>query len=270
MNSTSNNGNDGKPMDTGLQKISHAWSRLDQDEPPELLDQAILNSAHRAVEKKAKGFQFGWLHGLTTAAVFVLALGIVLQQRPSVPQTENGVLTNEELLPVFLDTVSKKRTDDDRSTEMLELRSEPRINLRGQQAAPVAVDADTPTARTPIEVMDLKQSVTTPERARSKTLRTSLPATSAQTADEEVTEDKAESLHDTVLLLQENNQLGVSTASGPTEIMAEPEKAASILAKLQLLDIIELKKAGDESWKTALSAFIDAHPDYPLPDELVD
>ena len=78
MNSHHKNGEKDTSLKDGLDKLGQAYGRLDHETPPDLLDQAILNRAHRAVEKKPRWMQFGWLHGLTTAAVFVLAFSILV------------------------------------------------------------------------------------------------------------------------------------------------------------------------------------------------
>jgi len=93
MNNHHKNGEDKRPLSDGLEEISQAYGRMGHEEPPELLDQAILNTAHRAVEKKPHWTQFGWLHGLTTAAVFVLAFSIILNQREPAPGYENEVMS---------------------------------------------------------------------------------------------------------------------------------------------------------------------------------
>src|SRR5210317_2625633 len=95
MNSIHNNGKDDRSMDEGLDKLGQAYGRLQQEEPPELLDQAVLNSAHRAVESKPHWMQFGWLHGLTTAAVFVLAFSIILNQREPALDFEDGTISKQ-------------------------------------------------------------------------------------------------------------------------------------------------------------------------------
>ena len=95
MNTIHNNGENDKSLDDGMGKLSHAYGQLQHEEPPELLDQAILNSAHRAVEKRPHWMQFGWLHGLTTAAVFVLALSLIFNTREPVPDYESGMRLNE-------------------------------------------------------------------------------------------------------------------------------------------------------------------------------
>ena len=75
MNSIHNNGENDKSLNEDLDKLGRSYAGLEQDEPPELLDQAILNSAHRALEKKSRWMKFSWVHGLTTAAVFIPIIG---------------------------------------------------------------------------------------------------------------------------------------------------------------------------------------------------
>ena len=94
MNSIHNKGENDQSLNDGLDKLSLQYRDLGHEEPPELLDQAILNSAHREVEKKPHWMKFGWLHGLTTAAVFVLAFSIILDQREPVPVYEQELQSN--------------------------------------------------------------------------------------------------------------------------------------------------------------------------------
>lgn len=71
-----------------LKQIENQYHTLHADEPPAMLDQAILNKARLAVEAKAiRPWNFGWMHGTATAAVLVLGLTLVLQQRSEVPST---------------------------------------------------------------------------------------------------------------------------------------------------------------------------------------
>lgn len=91
MNSIHNNGPDDKSLKHDLEDLGQAYRQFSSDEPPELLDKAILNSAHRAVEKKDHWLDFGWIHGATTVAVVVLALSIILTQRQPADLDENGL-----------------------------------------------------------------------------------------------------------------------------------------------------------------------------------
>ena len=98
MNNHHKTSEDKTPLKDSLDEISQAYGRMGHEEPPKMLDQAILNSARRAVEKKSRWTQFGWLHGLTTAAVFVLAFSIILNQREPAVEYENNVMSPEPTL----------------------------------------------------------------------------------------------------------------------------------------------------------------------------
>lgn len=97
MNTIQNNGPEDNSLKDDLEKLGRDYQQLRSEEPPELLDQAVLNSAHRALERRAGWMDFGWIHGLTTAAVVVLALTIILTQRQPVPLDEIGIVPAGEL-----------------------------------------------------------------------------------------------------------------------------------------------------------------------------
>ena len=69
-------------LDHELESLERAYGALAQDEPPELIDQAVLNRAKRAAGGDAgrRPWSFGWIHGLTSAAIVVLAVAIYTQQ----------------------------------------------------------------------------------------------------------------------------------------------------------------------------------------------
>ena len=143
MNTIHNNGENDKSLSEGLDKLSHKYGLLEQDEPPELLDQAILNSAHRAVEKKPHWMKFGWLHGLTTAAVFVLAFSIILNQREPVPVPDHEIgRSNYETVRLQRQKVAKKQSGaqfEERSKEISFVREEKSdSSLDMLQSSPVA------------------------------------------------------------------------------------------------------------------------------------
>ena len=127
MNSNHKNGENNTPLEDELGKISQAYGRMEHEEPPELLDQAILNSAHRAVEKQPHWTQFGWLHGLTTAAVVVLAISIILRQSEPVPVYEDDTIGNKPK-QIQLQKASKKESGE----QLMELRRE--IKLKTEPA----------------------------------------------------------------------------------------------------------------------------------------
>lgn len=65
--------------------IRSAWSRLEQAEPPDLLDQAVLNAARRATMSPRRRRSMRWLGALATATVVVLTLTLVVRQDPQGP-----------------------------------------------------------------------------------------------------------------------------------------------------------------------------------------
>lgn len=74
-----------------LESIGAAWSALNREQPPELLDQAVLNAARRAAGTPGRGQpqpwfrRRHWLGGLATAAVIVVALTLVIEQGVEAP-----------------------------------------------------------------------------------------------------------------------------------------------------------------------------------------
>lgn len=78
-----------------LETVAAAWSALTQAQPPDLLDQAVLNAARRALAdpprsaRRPLGWPLGWptrlLGALATAAVVVLAVNVVLEQSREAP-----------------------------------------------------------------------------------------------------------------------------------------------------------------------------------------
>ena len=131
MNTIHNNGENDQKLNSDLDELGQAYSKLEQDEPPALLDQAILNSAHRAVENKPHWMQFGWLHGLTTTAVFVLALSIFLNQRQSVPIFKDDVLINAPSV-LETETALKKQSVD----KVSEYRQNSELKSKSELATP--------------------------------------------------------------------------------------------------------------------------------------
>lgn len=69
-------------LDNDIEEIRSVLSGAESPEPPDLLDQAVLNAARRSIEenKRPRRFSLRWLGALATASVMVLALGIVVQQ----------------------------------------------------------------------------------------------------------------------------------------------------------------------------------------------
>ena len=65
--------------DPDLEAVGKTWRRLSKDEPPALLDQAVLNRARRDLET-AGPRRLRWLGHFATAGVAVIALSVWLLQ----------------------------------------------------------------------------------------------------------------------------------------------------------------------------------------------
>ncbi len=78
---------DDAQLDQDFAALQEAWSGLEETDPPQLVDQAVLNAARRAVTHTARrGSRLRWLGGLATAGVVVLTVAIVTQQDGHAPQ----------------------------------------------------------------------------------------------------------------------------------------------------------------------------------------
>jgi hypothetical protein len=76
----------GSSFDSDLRQVEEYYQALAQDEPPAMLDQAILNKARLAAETHPiRPWNFSWMHATATTAVLVIGLTLVLQQRSEVP-----------------------------------------------------------------------------------------------------------------------------------------------------------------------------------------
>jgi len=275
MNSNHTNGENGRSFDDTLDKLGQAYGKLEHEEPPELLDQAILNSAHRAVEKKPHWTQFGWLHGLTTAAVFVLAFSIILNQREPSTIPENGVISNQ---PARSQVEKEARTDTavqvGESTMELKVKSDDR--QRALRSIPVTAEPESPV----IEVASEEQlAQPAAETVRPMSARDSLAGKSEYADPDTLTVDMMQE----EVMLDEASSMAVSPQAGavskvalpaavsdPGEGDAKKDARMESEAEQKLQAIIRLKQSGDETWRTELESFVQTYPDYPLPDDLKD
>lgn len=68
-----------------------------------------------------------------------------------------------------------------------------------------------------------------------------------------------------MLKTQQSSHARRSPAAAAEPLSKEEEQST---IERQLLAIIRLKEAGDDTWITELEKFKQVHPDYPLPEEL--
>ena len=82
MNNDPRKPNDDAKLEQELAGLQAEWNGLPQAEPPDLLDQAVLNAARRDLESTSRRRPMRWLGGFATAAVVVVALTLVIEQDP--------------------------------------------------------------------------------------------------------------------------------------------------------------------------------------------
>lgn len=262
MNSIHNKGENDKTLKEGLDQFGQAYSKLEHDEPPELLDMAILNSAHRAVEKKPRWMKFGWLHGLTTTAVFVLAFSLILDQRESTPVFDNGV-TGAEPVRLQKEKVAEKQASDVRA----ELRSEmePKADMqdnsyRGMQKESTAKVGRSRPSDSAQHVLQAKAETADNDMELDELMLEELPLNEMAVMADSPAPDEAE---------QRAAPAAVAAPMmEPHEAKAQARKYLQTDAEQELLAIIKLKQSGDPAWESQLESFMESYPDYVLPEAL--
>ena len=73
---------DDSKLEQELDELRAEWRGMAQAEPPDLVDQAVLNAARRELEAGRRRRPLRWLGGFATAAVVVVALTLVVEQDP--------------------------------------------------------------------------------------------------------------------------------------------------------------------------------------------
>lgn len=274
MNNRPNNGENNQALSDDLDRLGDAYRQLQHEEPPELLDQAVLNSAHRAVEKKPHWMQFGWLHGLTTAAVFVLALSLIFNQREQVPEYEDGMRVNESI-GLQRERAAKKQSGDVQTDDLrMEMKEENEKRQDGFQSAPVPAASQIGAVKTladdqPAEpTAGARVSTYVSEGLKAKRDSADKDTTANESVAEEVLVDEADLIVDAPEV--ENIDRPSRPATIAASIASEAEVQADNVSEIEqkLLTIIKLKQSGDEAWITELAMFKQSYPDYPLPVEL--
>ncbi len=274
MSHIHNNGENDKSLDESLDTLGRAYDRLPHDEPPELLDQAILNSARRAVEKKPHWLKFGWLQGLTTAAVFVLALSIIVNQREQVPLFESGG-RDGELGGLQREKVSGKQSAKAPSADMrMELKEKSDIRQDALKGAPASAAAEIQSAEADITNQAPQPATVT---QRSLGVQESVPA-KTDSVDADATRNEAvlgEPLADEAHLVVDKPEAVRLSKRARDDVEAEYVAGeAGVDAETEigsiLQNIIRLRESGDKAWVTELELFKQNYPDYPLPEALSD
>lgn len=245
---TRDNGNSDDRLQEDLDQIARSYGQLEHMEPPDMVDQAILNSAHRATEKKQHWMNFGWIQGLTTTALIVLAVTVVLKQSETIPLLEDNTNINGDIPLLQADEPTPVRSPDKRDvdTAMLkkQIQEESGVVVQDMAAAP-------------------------PAAAEMATRNSEYRVSSKRSLDDVLTRTEADEAGATPgkSTARQRSDAQAAAAEAVTPATEKPADA-HIDIEQQLQVILGLKEADDETWITELEKFTRKYPDYPLPEEL--
>jgi len=152
-------------LEQDLDALQRKYRATARDEPPAMLDQAVLNRARRAAEQHAiRPWSFSWMHATATAALVVLGLTLVLQLRESAQAPETLPETPlqpseyydgaEEQDSAVGEQESFRRSRDDALFRALELqKSETLREVREEVLEPPPATPETPVPMTGVRAM---------------------------------------------------------------------------------------------------------------------
>ena len=117
------------------ENISKLYKKTRIEEPPMALDSAILTQARKVVEKRSLWRRTSWLVPLTTVALTVLTVSVVIQMKQEHPeiiapvphlQTEGGVKDDRQQVRSLKDKEeAEKRAATSAPSPAMEMKSEP-------------------------------------------------------------------------------------------------------------------------------------------------
>jgi len=276
--------NPGNNWEQDLESIRSAMSGLESVEPPDLLDQAVLNTARRELTA-SRPKPMRWIGAFATVTVVVLALSIVVQQDPNTPDPRSG---NGIKLDAARPAAAGKESTIGASAM-------PEIQLTSPQS-PAALSSEEP----------LKMEAQTVERKRQKDTASNVAAAPPSEADyaakkamKQVSEESSYRPADDPDLAESRKHFEDESLDMPVtstrDVDAEEKPARAAQAGTLRIDSSLLEKAEDvsdevaltpDAWiekmldlqraerhaelKHELEAFRKAYPNHPLPPQLQD
>ena len=222
-------------LESDLDALKSTYRAQSSEVPPYLVDQAILNKARHSLESPIRRpWSFGWIHGLTTAAIIVLGFAIYLHQ--PMPEQDEAIRVFKQPSPKLRDTES--------------MREPLRIPSESAAAEPDQM----PVSRAAGERSSLKTEAAPATLARAK----------AQVAEAEAEEQRVSPLAAAAPAPE-------SLSEDETGMEGAEKDAATEQPGPWLERILEMRRQGlDVAAAQELAAFRATWPDYPLPAELND
>ena len=299
----------GAGWEEDLEAVRSTLSGMESVEPPDLLDQAVLNTARRELAASRRK-PMRWIGAFATATVVVLAMTIVIQQEQKTPGPgrQNGIKLNADK-PVSTgeeSNIGASANSQPRATspqaasvmrseeavipaKQLELKRQKSSTINVPAAPPLEADNDASNSadRTPVqEQLSVESGLRTavdPARLESRT-----------EFEDELSDLQSEPALDAVMQAEavEIERAGDTPADSYRKDSTAPKKLEKIskedLSEAAFVEegqgkkgmlapqawiehLLVLYEAGKiEELKTELAAFRDAYPQYPLPPELLD
>lgn len=285
MNSNHKDGNDDRSLDHELDQLDQLYHSEESIEPPDLIDQAVLNKARRAVEPKNGWLDFGWIHGVTTVALVVLTFSIFTTQQQTgefeqtvgksvdrTPAQATGQLSAEAVSDQALsDKVISSRVSSSQGTSeraASKQADEADVSKVNRAASPAVDAAGTSVSSLPIEAP--KKEIWQETRTRDQDAIQSQMSAPASVAPAPLQSAKRQSQPNIVSESNEEEANRLNEADTTDKLDSAPElKDSGFISQQQLLDkILALNQAGDNPWVKELSDFKKLYPDFPIPQEL--
>jgi len=244
-----------------LRKVEAAWRATAREEPPELLDLAVLNRARAALEapRRAWSFNLTWVHGLATAGVAVLALSLFLQLREQQPGPE---------LP---------------ATYKIQMRDAPASEAL-QEGAQATVEAKQKADQAPVPRSNLeadRDDAALKKEAAQDAVQSAVHAPGQDSAGDAATAVGAERMESRersvdLMEVQPDSEISAPMAAAAekanlvcTEIAAGVSRCYDLeLATARFEALQQLRDVGEElAFSKALAEFRKEFPDFPLPED---
>lgn len=155
MSTETGTGNKSNGLLGDLERLQSDWDRQERAEPPDLLDQAVLNAARRDLAPASRGKRLGWISGFATAGIAVVALSIVLLQETPQPPVPVPFDTPEETSAKPVPEKGRVLSSPARAMKKQDMREE----LRAEEPAENAAFQAAPAAAAAPEAEAMRDSV---------------------------------------------------------------------------------------------------------------
>jgi len=299
----------GAGWEEDLEAVRSTLSDMESVEPPDLLDQAVLNTARRELAASRRK-PMRWIGAFATATVVVLAMTIVIQQEQKTPAPgpQNGIKQNAdkpvsigEVSTIGGSTNSKPRATSPQAASVLsseeavipakqlEFKRQKSSTINAPAAPLLEADndagnsADSTPVQEQLSVESGYRTATDPARRESRAEfedelsdLQSEPALDAvmqagAVENERTGDTPADSFRKDSIAPKKLEEISKEDLSEESFVEEGQGKKAMLAPQAWIEHLLDLYEAGKiEELKTELAAFRDAYPEYPLPPELLD